>query len=569
MKKIFQKIKTFLRRTWEKKLFENKIFSIITIAGIIIFLLSLLANFFFNNYVLINLITGLSGVALSVFFYLSFFRGITKPLSLPFQIIVAFALAISWFYFQGIEGVIPLFFFPAMFFLIYNNSGKKFWPILLGIIALAIVLTGIQFLFPELFVANVDKNLRINYFSISFIVTLFVMGLATIILKKNFDQERKKTAQKNKELKLSEGRFRDIAMSSGDWIWEVDENSVYTYCSEKVEEILGYTPAEMIGKTPFDFMPDDEVEAVLEESRQIVSKRQAFKNWENWNLTKAGQRICVITSGVPVLDDLGNLIGYRGTDTDITRRKQAENTIQENLARLDELNATKDKFFSIISHDLKNPFNAIIGFSNILAEQVKEKNYEGILKYAEIIQNSSQRAMDLLLNLLGWSRLQTGTIEFKPENIEIAVLINEAFDLFKDAAQQKSIIISKKIPQNIHVFADGAMISSVLRNLISNAVKFTDAGGEIVVSAEQNQDELKIAVSDSGVGIKKEDLNKLFRIEENLSTEGTQKEKGTGLGLILCKEFIEKHGGKIWVESNSCSDQESPGCKFFFSIPNS
>lgn len=569
MKKIVNRFKNFIQRKWEKGIFENRIFSIITIAGIIIFLLSLLANFFFNNYLLINLITGLSGVTLIVFFYLSFFRGITKPLSLPFQIIVAFALAISWFYFQGIEGVIPLFFFPAMFLLIYNNSGKKYWPILLGFVALAIVLTGIQFLFPEFFVASIDKNSRINYFSLSFITSLFVLGLATIILKKNFDQERVKTAQKNNELELSEGRFRDIAMSSGDWIWEVDENSVYTYCSEKVEEILGYTPAEMIGKTPFDFMPDDEVKAVQEESRQIVSKRQAFKNWENWNLTKAGQRICVITSGVPVLDEQGNLIGYRGTDTDITRRKQAETTIQENLARLGELNATKDKFFSIISHDLKNPFNAIIGFSNILAEQVKEKNYEGIGKYAEIIQNSSQRAMDLLLNLLEWSRLQTGTIEFKPEKIAIAELINVAIDLFKETAQQKSIIISKKILQDIHVVADRAMISTILRNLISNAVKFTDAGGKIVVSAEQNQYEMKVAVSDTGVGINKENLNKLFRIEENYSTEGTLKEKGTGLGLILCKEFVEKHGGKIWVESNTGSDVENPGSKFIFTIPKS
>ena len=247
---------------------------------------------------------------------------------------------------------------------------------------------------------------------------------------------------------------------------------------------------------------------------------------------------------------------------DITERKKAEEALKEREARLRELNSTKDKFFSIISHDLKSPFNAIIGFSKLLTEQVQKKDYKGIERYAMIIQHSSQRAMDLLLNLMEWSRSQTGRMEFNPELIEIVSLINEVAILLNHAAQQKSITIYTECPNKATVYADRVMIGTILRNLISNAVKFTNLGGTIVVSAEQKQDEFWITVSDNGVGIQANVIERLFRIDKNYSTPGTQNEGGTGLGLILCKEFVEKHGGKIWVES-----EVGKGSKFYFTIP--
>ena len=266
-------------------------------------------------------------------------------------------------------------------------------------------------------------------------------------------------------------------------------------------------------------------------------------------------------------DTEGNIVSMIGTIQDITDRKLAVEALQQSEARLQELNATKDKFFSIIAHDLKNPFNSIIGFSNILARQIYENNYEGIAKYGMIIQNSSQRAMDLLMNLLEWSRLQTGSIAFKPECIEIVELANEILRSFNDPAQQKSIAIFTEFPPLAFVFADKEMLSTIFRNLISNALKFTHPGGKIVISAEKKQTEWMITIADNGVGIKKEAIDKLFRIDESYSTMGTQNEKGTGLGLLLCKEFIEKNGGKIWVESEHGGQQESSGSKFYFTVP--
>jgi signal transduction histidine kinase/CheY-like chemotaxis protein len=236
--------------------------------------------------------------------------------------------------------------------------------------------------------------------------------------------------------------------------------------------------------------------------------------------------------------------------------------IQQSNSELLQLNATKDKFFNIIAHDLKSPFNSIMGFSELLTDQIKEKDYEGIDEYAGIIEQSSKRAMDLLENLLEWSRSQTGRLEYNPEFFELGDFIEAATPVFDDVARQKSITIKRSLPRTIHVYADKHMISAVMRNLISNAIKFTRQDGEIKISAEKRANEIFVSVSDNGVGISTRRIDNLFRLDKSESTTGTAKEQGTGLGLILCKEFVEKHGGKIWVES-----EEGIGTTFYFTLP--
>ena len=236
--------------------------------------------------------------------------------------------------------------------------------------------------------------------------------------------------------------------------------------------------------------------------------------------------------------------------------------IRNQNEELKKINATKDKFFSIIAHDLRSPFGAIVGYSNILEKQVKNQNYSGIEKFAEVIQISSEKAMALLMNLTEWAQSQTGKMRFKPEPVDMVGLIHEVVNLFDDIANQKLIEIEKKLPHEALVMADRAMISTILRNLLSNAIKYSQPGGKITLAVTTGTDELIISVADSGVGIPKDKMDKMFRIDENYSTNGTMNEKGTGLGLILCKEFIDKHNGEIWVES-----EEGKGSVFYFSIP--
>ena len=246
----------------------------------------------------------------------------------------------------------------------------------------------------------------------------------------------------------------------------------------------------------------------------------------------------------------------------LTRILQREQIRKQNKA-LFESNAEKDKFFSIIAHDLKNPFNSILGFSNLIIEQLKVKNYNSIDTYAKIINQSTNSALDLLMNLMDWTRAHTGRMEFIPGNIDLNKFIIETEYLFAATLKQKNISLKNDIPENTVVYADENMIRTILRNLISNAIKFTHTEGQIAIEVLKNQQECLISVKDNGVGITRESLDSLFRIDQNKSTKGTQNETGTGLGLILCKELIEKHNGKIWVES-----EPGKGSTFYFSIPN-
>ena len=247
---------------------------------------------------------------------------------------------------------------------------------------------------------------------------------------------------------------------------------------------------------------------------------------------------------------------------DITTQAETLKALHESESRLRELNGTKDKFFSIIAHDLKSPFSGILGFCAILTEQVRKKEYENLEEYAEIIQYSAQKVFDLLTNLMEWSSSQSGRMDYDPQLVDMGTIVQEVIDLIKISALQKSILITKKIEQPIELYADKKMISSVLRNLISNAVKFTHPGGVIEIRLVRLGEEVKVSVRDNGVGIAAAELKKLFTIDRSYSIPGTQNEKGTGLGLILCNEFIHKHGGRIWAES-----EPGKGSLFCFTIP--
>jgi len=239
-----------------------------------------------------------------------------------------------------------------------------------------------------------------------------------------------------------------------------------------------------------------------------------------------------------------------------------EKLVAIKTTELSELNASKDKFFSIIAHDLKNPFNSIIGFSEMLTEEIRSGDHERIKEYAGIINTSSVLTLRLLENLLEWANAQTGKILFNPIPINLKELFNEEFRMLNDMATGKNIELIISFADNLTIIADKNMIRTILRNLISNAIKFTHKNGKVEVKAIIDNRQVEISVSDSGIGMTQETIAKLFRIDSNLSTSGTENEKGTGLGLLLCKEFIEKHGGKIWVESES-----GKGSIFKFFLP--
>ncbi|GJQ62809.1 MAG: hypothetical protein SCALA702_18620 [Melioribacteraceae bacterium] len=254
-------------------------------------------------------------------------------------------------------------------------------------------------------------------------------------------------------------------------------------------------------------------------------------------------------------------------NTLLLRRKTEDlsNLNQKLLVSEEELkktNAEKDKFFSILAHDLRHPFSPILGFSEILIEEAETLTSDEVMEYASIIYNSSKNLHKLVENLLQWSRVQSGRISITPELFNLYDIVETCKTVYLVSARKKNIIFNISVPQNINVYADQNSIDTVIRNLISNSIKFTPANGEISIKAELNNGQVLVSVSDTGVGIKKADIDKLFRIDAQFSTPGTEKEKGSGLGLILVKEFLELNNSTLNITSTPGS-----GTVFEFNLP--
>lgn len=241
--------------------------------------------------------------------------------------------------------------------------------------------------------------------------------------------------------------------------------------------------------------------------------------------------------------------------THVTLKKQKE--------ELKELNATKDKFFSIIAHDLRSPFAGLLGFTELLLEESRTTDPNQLKHYIKLMHQSAKQGFDLLMNLLEWSRANTGRISFSPTYLGLRKSVTETAILLSNTAEKKHIAIDNKVPEKLKVFADANMLKTVIRNLVSNAIKFTPEKGRIYIDAEKLPDGMvKVGVHDTGIGIPAQKIDKLFQIDKNVSTKGTANETGTGLGLLLCEEFTEQNNGVISVEST-----EGQGTSFYFTVP--
>lgn len=277
--------------------------------------------------------------------------------------------------------------------------------------------------------------------------------------------------------------------------------------------------------------------------------------------------------GVIVVQDYDNPKAYGNDEMQILgfiseqiaqaiARKRDADAIEKYVAELNELNQTKDKFFSIIAHDLKNPFVTLLGFSEILLSDFKELQNDEILFYINEMKKSADLSFNLLQNLLQWSRSQTGRIEYHPQLLDLKNIVQENVALVLKSAEKKNINLVLNIKVELIINADQDMINTIIRNLLTNAIKFTHKNGIICIDAISKNGFVELCIKDSGIGMNNETIDKLFRLDVSLSTSGTENETGTGLGLILCKEFVEKHGGKIWATS-----ELGKGSTFFISLP--
>ncbi len=373
------------------------------------------------------------------------------------------------------------------------------------------------------------------------------------------------TERKNLEesLKSINERFVLATTAAAISVWEHDFITDTIQIDDNFNMIFGNTQDNyQIDFNRFTkFIHPDDVDIIKSNIEEAI-KSDKNMNFEFRIIRPDGNIRNISAYGKIAKDKTNKPVKFIGVNTDITDFKNAELAIKDNERKLLQLNADKDRFISILSHDLRSPFNNLLGLSDILTEDIHKLNIDEIEKLANQVKSTARSAFDLLEDILLWARTQQGSIPFNPKLISFRNIYMNILETLNSNANVKNLTINYSAPDGTNIFADIDMIKTVLRNLVSNAIKFTRIGGKININAEENSEYNIISVSDNGVGIAPGDLTKLFNISEVLSTKGTANEKGTGLGLLLCKEFVEKHGGKIWVES-----EIGRGSDFKFTLP--
>jgi PAS domain S-box-containing protein len=334
------------------------------------------------------------------------------------------------------------------------------------------------------------------------------------------------------------------------------------YVSPVMAEILGLSIESLLANNEniFKAIHPEDVEEVYRLNLEGIKQKQPF-DWKGRAVVK-GVVKWLHMSSLPQQQENGDIL-WHGLIVDITEQIRDEEEIKEQNEKLQELNATKDKFFSIIAHDLRSPFNSFLGLTQIMAEELPSLTMAQIQEIAVNMRKSATNLYRLLENLLHWSSMQQGVIPFNPESVRLLPVADESITMILESAKVKGIEINCTIPDYLVVFADTNLLQTVIRNLVSNAVKFTLTGGKVNLSAKTTTDSnIEISVQDSGIGMSQKLLGDLFKLDVKTSRKGTSGEPSTGLGLLLCKEFIEKHGGQIWAES-----EVGKGSTFYFTLP--
>ena len=355
--------------------------------------------------------------------------------------------------------------------------------------------------------------------------------------------------------------YQELSLFEDKWLSSEDSPSYIEFANDRFYEILHLDRSSFINN------PGIISRFIYEEDKAQFAKINVESNkyktpfeWEGRFLID-NNLIWTQFKSIPRVLENGDII-WTGTLNDITQRKQIEEDIKHKNAELQRLSDDKDILMSILAHDLITPFNSMLGFLDLLSENLREYNVHTLENYISIVNNSAKGAFNLLNDILLWTRSQSGAIPFEPKIFNLKSSIEEVTEFLKPNANTKNITINIDESDKTVVFADVDMLNTILRNLISNAIKFTDLGGIVNISSERTESDILVTISDNGIGIAPNILPRLFDTTKLYSTRGTANEKGTGFGLMLCKKFLEEHGGEIWAES-----ELGKGSKFKFTLP--
>ena len=326
--------------------------------------------------------------------------------------------------------------------------------------------------------------------------------------------------------------------------------------------IFGYESEDVLGES-FEIIfteedkkngiPQQEIDKALKEGRAVDNR---------WHVCKDESTFYAYGLVFPLIGIDGEMLGYVKILLDLTERKKAEDAIKNYVKELEELNTHKESVLAILSHDLRSPLSSIIGTAKYLKDNYEKMKPEALKDMLELLYNSSVDELYMLDYLVEWARIRYASEVFSPTKIELVKYIDQVFDKLKEIASVDAINLQHEIEENEIVFADGKMLLSILQNIISNALKHTKPGGKVTITTERKEDKRIIEVKDTGIGMSKEVMKKLFSPQMSSLSKARAENKGAGIGLLLVKGFLERNGGEIWVESI-----EGKGSSFYFTLP--
>lgn len=367
---------------------------------------------------------------------------------------------------------------------------------------------------------------------------------------------------KNKYIPTAEF-YSQIIDSLQDYsIFTLDNDFVINSWSSGSTKIFGYETDEVIGE-PFDLIfteedlkngiPKREIEIALKEGR-VTDNR--------WHIAKDKSLFYAYGLVFPLIGLDGEMLGYVKILRDLTERKQSEDAVKKYVKELEELNTHKESVLAILSHDLRSPLSAIIGTTKYLKDNFQKMKPEVMQEMLNLLYKSSIDELDMLDYLVEWARIKYASDVFSPTQIKLTEYIDKVFESLNETASINTINLHHEVATDTSVFADGKMLISIIQNIVSNAIKHTEKGGTIKVSAKSKDGKIIVQVQDTGIGMSEEIMQKLFTPQMKTLSETRKKNKGAGIGLLLVKGFLEKNGGEIWVESI-----EGKGSSFYFTLP--
>ena len=345
-------------------------------------------------------------------------------------------------------------------------------------------------------------------------------------------------------------------------IFTLDNEFIINSWSSGATKIFGYEPDEIIGKHFDIIFTDEDIQNGISKNEIETALKEGRATDNRWHICKDKSEFYAYGLVFPLTGIDGEMLGYVKILRDLTERKKSEDAIKNYVKELEDLNTHKESVLAILSHDLRSPLSSIIATTGYLKSNFERMDPSAVKEMLELLYKASIDELNMLDYLVEWARIKYAAEVFSPRKIELVQYVQKVFDTLNDTASLNTINLHHEIDVNTKVFADGKMLLSVIQNIVSNAIKHSLPGGEIMVSAKTKEDKIIVQIKDSGVGMSKEIQDKLFTPQMDILSKARIENKGAGIGLLLVKGFLEKNGGEIWVES-----VEGIGSSFYFTLP--